>query len=175
MKILKRAFLVLCFLLDACAPSIPSYVRDLMITTNDVPSGWAHQGENITDEWGGTKYTIGFGYGNDVTDPAIGHQLIVYSDKPSAIKGYEEYKNWIFTEIWVKPNEASFKPSNPGDIFEYRCDSLIINGEPLMDCLILQQHGSYVSAIDVRLGVPLTFDSLNSILKSIDEKMNKGE
>jgi hypothetical protein len=171
MKIIVSVFIVL--ILMGCVPTIPSNIQVLMINSNDVPPGWTSSGFNVFNDWGGKGYIVGYEYGEDIINPGIGHQIIVYSDVVGATNGFEEYKNFYFTNIWKEPSETDFSPTNPKDFFEYKCVNSKLNGRPQTDCLALQQHNNYLSIVDVRMGEPfVNFETLNSILKIIDRKLN---
>lgn len=157
----------------SCAPSPNPSISHMILSSNEAPSGWIRFGEAESIEWGGESYSVSFAYGDNLHSPQIGHSIILYSSESEAIDGYSEYKNWIFTDIWKTPSESDFTPINLHDQFEYKCKEVRINGMKRMDCLILQQHNNLVSVLDIRMGEPLTFDEVNSILKSIDQNLNE--
>jgi hypothetical protein len=171
----KSALIILVLvLLQGCKPEFPPSIKTKMLEPKDFPKGWLVFRETSGLEWGGKSYNIGFDYGTKLEDPGIGHGLIVYPDGKSAVSGFEEYKS-IFTQIWKEPIEADFTPMMPEDLIEYKCVKSLTNGKLVQDCLVIQQHGNFISAIDATIGEPITFDVLNSILKSIDEKLNKSK
>lgn len=162
-------------LLTSCVPNIPSNVQILMITSDDIPSGWASSGFNFSNKCGGKEYTVGFDYDNsdDVLHPRIGHHIIVYSNNESAIEGYYECRDLYLRDFMFIPNEKIFSPSSQYDLLEYKCnDSVKINESHVLDCLVLQQHNNYVSIVDIRMGEPLSYKTLNSTLEAIDRKLN---
>lgn len=173
MKITKKVlFVLLGLVLAGCSTSVPPEMRAIMMDTEDIPSEWIIFNESTGDEWGGEMYNIGFAYGNESTAAAIEQQLIVYPNVDAAVKGFGEYKAYIYTNEWATPAEADFSPMMPADLFEYRCTDQELDHVLLKNCLILQHHNNYVSAVGASLSGPLTFDALNAALKSIDEKLN---
>ena len=175
MKKIKSVILGLSILLLAgCGNSVPDEIRYKMMGSDDVPSDWVIFNEDSGEDWGGQMYNVHFGYGSEPEDPAVEHQLIIYTDSAEAIAGFEEYRDFIYVEGWSKPAEADFVPASPDDKLEYQCAELKINSEMTYNCFVLQQHENYVSAIGARLGKSITFDVLNSTLRSIDAKLNGG-
>ena len=174
MKTIKLLHLAqLIFLITSCIPSIPPDVQSLMVTSNNIPTGWVNTGENFDEKWGGTVYIVGFDYGKDVLSSGITHGVIEYTDKQSAIAGYEEYKKAIYRDFWFTPTEIEFTPSESNDLYTYKCvDSVKVNDTYVFDCLALQQHDNYVSAVQMRMGNPLTLEALSSILETIDHNFN---
>jgi hypothetical protein len=173
MKITKLAlFVLLGGLLAGCSTGVPVEMRAMMVGTEDIPPEWIIFKESTGEDWGGQLYNIAFAYGNESESPALEHQLIVYSDAAAATNGYEEYKSYIYVEDWSVPSEVNFSPMKPEDKVEYRCTDREIDHVMTKICFILQQHDQYVSALGLNMGGPLTFDVLNSILKSIDQKLN---
>jgi len=173
LSVLKISILfVLAILLAGCSTSVPVEMRALMVGTEDIPQEWIIFKESTSEDWGGELYNVAFAYGNEPYSPAVEHQLVVYFDKTAAIKGFEEYKGYIYSPEWMIPPEADFSPSAVEDLFEYKCTELEVDHVLVINCFILQQHGSYISALGVQMGDPLTFEVLNGILQSIDEKIN---
>ena len=127
--------------------------------------------ESTAEDWGGELYNVAFAYGNESTDPALEHQLIVYTDEAAAKAGFEEYSAYIFVQEWQPPAEATFTPSTVDDLFAYKCVTREIEHVMLTNCLVLQQHGIYVSALGVQMGGPVTFETVDAVLKAIDGKL----
>ncbi|MBI2332019.1 MAG: hypothetical protein HYU84_07670 [Chloroflexi bacterium] len=174
MRITKIAlFVFLGVLLSSCSTSVPAEMRAMMVGTEDIPAEWIIFKESTGKDWGGQLYNIAFAYGNESESPALEQQLIVYADAAAALDGFEEYKGYMYVEGWSVPPEVNFSPITLEDKFEYKCMDQEIDHVLTKICFILQQHKNYVSALGVHMGDPVTFDVLNSVLKSIDEKLNK--
>lgn len=175
MKLMKLfSILMLAVLLASCSTGVPPEMRELMMGTEDIPQEWVIFKEGTAKDWGGTLYNVAFAYGNESTDPALEHQLIVYVDETAAEKGFEEYSAYMFVEEWTRPSESKFIPTSSGDRFEYKCVTREIEHVMLTNCFALQKHGSYVSALGVQLGGPLTFEVVDEVLKAIDGKLGGG-
>jgi hypothetical protein len=173
MKNKKIGVLVLFgLLLAGCATHVPDEMRAVMLGQEDIPSSWIIFNESTGEEWGGDMYNIGFAYGNESTAAAIEQQLIVYADADAAVKGFGEYKDYIYTDKWSTPAEADFSPMTSSDLYEFKCADQELDHVLLKNCLVLQQHDNYVSAVGASVSGPLTFEALNAALKSIDKKMN---
>lgn len=174
MKNFKLAMFVwMGIFLVGCSTNIPLEMRAMMMDTEDVPSEWIIFNESTGKDWGGQLYNIAFAYGNESESPALEQQLIVYQDAAAASDGFDEYKAYIYAEDWSVSPEITFSPSTPEDKFESKCTDREIDHVMTKICFILQQHEEYVSALGVHMGGPVTFDVLNSVLESIDRKLNK--
>ncbi len=173
MRTVKNVLLLLMgMVLAGCAKSVPPEMRAMMVGTEDIPQEWIIFKESTAEDWGGDLYNIAFAYGNESESPALEHQLIVYADAASASKGFEEYRAYIFESGWQKTDQVKFVPSSPNDLFEVQCTTQEIDHVMTNICFALQQHANYVSALGYQMGGPLTFEILDSILKSIDVKLN---
>ncbi|MFN8433323.1 MAG: hypothetical protein U0V18_04855 [Anaerolineales bacterium] len=159
--------------LAGCSTNVPPEMRARMIDTENVPSEWIIFNESKGEDWGGQLYTVAFAYGNESESPALEQQLIVYSDESAAITGYDEFDKYIFVEEWTLNSEITFAPSTATDKFSAKCTDREIDHVMTKICFVLQQHANYVSALGVHMGGPITFDVLNSVLKSIDAKLNQ--
>ena len=164
-------FMLLGILLTGCSASVPPEMRALMVGEADIPREWIIFKQSTATDWGGELYNVAFAYGNDPTDPALEQQLIVYTDETAAKAGFEEYSDYMFVPEWQTPAEATFAPAAPADLFAYKCVTREIEHVMLTNCFILQQHGVYVSALGVQMGGPVTFESVDAVLKAIDEKL----
>ncbi len=172
MKALKIVLFVLAgILLVGCSTNVPPEMRALMMGTEDIPQEWVIFKESTAEDWGGELFNVAFAYGNESTDPALEHQLIVYEDEAAANKGFEEYSNYMFVSEWQTPVEATFTPSTPDDLFEYKCVTREIEHVILTSCFVLQQHGIYFSALGVQMGGPVTFEIVDAALTAIDKKL----
>lgn len=160
-------------LLAGCSSGVPAEMRARMVDVGDIPQDWVIFKESKAKDWGGDLYNVAFAYGNESESPALEHQLIVYPDAVSAVKGYEEYRGYIFESLWEETEQVIFTPSNSTDLFEIRCTTQEIDHVMTGICFALQQHENYVSALGYQLGGSLTFDVLNLILMSIDLKLNR--
>lgn len=169
MKVLS--LLVAAVLVSGCSTGVPPEMRGLMMGTEDIPQEWVIFKEGTAKDWGGTVYNVAFAYGNEPTDPALEHQLIVYADETAAAKGFEEYTAYMFVEEWKQPAETQFTPSSSADGFEYKCVTREIEHVMLTNCFALQLHGLYVSALGVQMGGPVTFEAVDEALKAIDGKL----
>jgi hypothetical protein len=175
MKMVKIFSLIaLAVLLAGCSTGVPAEMRALMVGTGDIPQGWVIFKESTGKDWGGQLYNQAFAYGNDPTSPALEQQLIVYADEAAAVKGFEEYSAYMFVEEWERPVETNFTPASPADLFEYKCVTREIEHVALTSCFILQQHGSYLSALGIQMGAPLTIEAVDEVLKAIDGKLGGG-
>lgn len=173
MKTKKLTFVILFGLvLAGCTSNVPADMRLMMMDQEDIPSEWIIFNESTGEEWGGEVYNIGFAYGNESTSAAIEQQLIVYSDATAAVKGFGEYTGYMYTAGWSTPVEANFAPMTAGDLYEFKCADQELDHTVLKNCLVLQQHDNYVSAVGASVSGPLTFEALNSALKAIDAKLN---
>ncbi len=170
-KLYMVLFMLMGILLAGCSTSVPPEMRALMMGAEDIPQEWLVFKESTAEDWGGKLFHVAFAYGNKSTDPALEHQLIVYENEAAAGKGFEEYSNYMFVSEWQTPVEATFTPSTPDDQFEYKCVTREIEHVMLTSCFILQQHGSYISALGVQMGGPVTFEVVDSVLTAIDEKL----
>lgn len=164
-------FVLVGVLLTGCSTSVPPEMRALMMGTEDIPQEWIVFKESTAEDWGGELFHVAFAYGNESTDPAMEHQLIVYADEAAAGKGFDEYNGYIFVEEWQTPPESSFAPTSAADRFAYKCVTREIEHVMLTSCFALQQHGRYVSALGVQLGGPLTFEVVDQVLTAIDKKL----
>lgn len=164
-------FVILGMLLASCSTSVPPEMRALMIGNEDIPQEWIVFKESTAKDWGGTLFHVAFAYGNESTDPALEHQLIVYETEAKAKAGFEEYSNYMFVIEWQTPVEATFTPSTPADLFEYKCVTREIEHVMLTSCFAIQQHGNYISALGVQMGGPVTFEVIDAALKAIDGKL----
>ena len=172
MKAVKIVLFVLVgVLLAGCSTSVPPEMRAKMMGTEDIPQEWIITKESTAEDWGGELFNLAFAYGNESTDPALEHQLIVYTDEAAAGSGFDEYNAYIFVEEWQTPVETNFAPSSAADRFAYKCVTREIEHVILTNCLALQQHGSYVSALGVQLGGPVTFEIVDQVLAAIDKKL----
>lgn len=172
MKAVKIVLFVLVgALLAGCSTSVPPEMRALMMGTEDVPQEWIVFKESTAKDWGGELFHVAFAYGNESTDPALEHQLIVYENDAQAKAGFEEYRNYMFVPEWHPPVEATFVPATPADLFEYKCVTREIEHVMLTNCFVLQQHGNYVSALGVQMGGPVTFETVDVVLKAVDGKL----
>ncbi len=175
MKTIRRYFLLaFAVVLAGCSTDVPSEMRELMMGTEDIPQEWVIFKQGTAKDWGGTIYNVAFAYGNESTDPALEHQLIVYADEAAAEKGFEEYNAYMFVEEWTRPAESKFAPSSSADRFEYKCVTREIEHVMLTNCFALHLRGYYVSALGVQLGGPVTFEAVDEVLKAIDGKLGGG-
>ena len=165
-------FVLLGVLLAGCSTNVPAEMRARMVDTNDIPQDWVIFKESASEDWGGELYNIAFAYGNESESPALEHQLIIYADAASAIAGFEEYQAYIFATGWEQTDQVPFRPASPDDLFEVRCSTQEIDHVMTDICFVLQQHENYVSALGYQMGGSLTFEVLDSILKTIDVKLN---
>jgi|GEM_PF-3492120 len=159
-------------LLAGCSANVPAEMRARMVDTDDIPQDWVIFKESASEDWGGTLYNVAFAYGNESESPALEHQLIIYADAASAIAGYEEYRAYIFASGWNETDQVTFRPSSPEDLFEVRCSTQEIDHVMTDICFVLQQHENNVSALGYQMGGSLNFDVLDSILQTIDVKLN---
>ena len=171
-KVQIGILILLGVVLAGCAKNVPPEMREKMMGEEDVPSDWIIFNEATGEDWGGQLYNIAFAYGNESESPALEQQLIVYSDEVAALAGYDEFSKYIFVEGWDVSPEITFSPSTATDMFEARCTDREIDHVMTKICFVLQQHSNYVSALGVHMGGPITFEVLNSVLKSLDAKLN---
>ncbi len=172
MKAVKIVLFVLVgILLAGCSTNVPPEMRALMMGTEDIPQEWLIFKESTAEDWGGELFNVAFAYGNESTDPALEHQLIVYADEAEAGSGFDEYNAYIFVEEWQTPVETNYAPASAADRFTYKCVIRDIEHVILTNCFALQQHGKYVSALGVQLGGPLTFEVVDQVLTAIDRKL----
>ena len=172
MKAVKNVLFVLVgVLLAGCSTSVPPEMRAKMMGAEDIPQEWIITKESTAEDWGGELFNLAFAYGNESTDPALEHQLIVYTDEAAAGSGFDEYNAYIFVEEWQTPTETNFAPASAADRFAYKCVTREIEHVILTNCLALQQHGRYVSALGVQLGGPVTFEVVDQVLTAIDKKL----
>ena len=158
-------------LLAGCSTSVPPEMRAMMMGTEDIPQEWVVFKESTANDWGGQLFHVAFAYGNESTDPALEHQLIVYENEAAAKAGFEEYSNYMFVAEWQTPVEATFTPSTSADLFDYKCVTREIEHVMLTSCFILQQHANYISALGVQMGGPVTFEAIDAALTAIDNKL----
>ena len=168
-------FVLISVLLAGCSTSVPPEMRALMMGTEDIPQEWIVFKESTAEDWGGELFHVAFAYGNESTDPALEHQLIVYVDEAEAKAGFEEYSNYMFVPEWQTPVEATFAPVTPADLFAYKCVTREIEHVMLTNCFVLQQHSNYVSALGVQMGGPVTFETVDAVLKAVDVKLTGGQ
>ena len=174
MKNIRIIFLVLTgLLLAGCSGNVPPEMRARMMGTEDIPAEWIIFKESTGKDWGGQLYTVAFAYGNESESPALEQQLIMYEDAASAVNGFDEFNAYIFSEEWTVSPEITFSPSASEDKFAAKCTEREIDHVLTKICFVLHQHKNKVSALGVHLGGPITFDVLNSILVSIDTKLDQ--
>lgn len=107
----------------------------------------------------------------------VKQQMTLYESVEDARRGFDEMEDRRFpTEAWISPQEVDFRPASKRDLYRDGCIHSIIDGEEIQSCLFLQQHDELVSLVIVNIdGRYINFEMVNSVLMSVDRRLNGGE
>jgi hypothetical protein len=111
----------------------------------------------------------------DPTQPSVAHQLTIYPDAPSAIKGYSEFRDEFVPDRLSDPS-LDISPSAVDDLSDSYCERVKLNKEPRIYCAWVQQHGNLVSVLQCLVDErALTFEQFGQIVGLVDTRLDKAD
>ena len=159
--------------IEATSPATTQFTS-YEVKASDIPPGWASPGQAWGEDWGGQSHLVGY----EITTPnnvmRLKHMISIYPDEEQAKTAYPKWEEKWFKGQYVKVTDADFVPSNPNDTYRFECVPL--PSESLFSCNYLQLHKRLISFVLVDVdGKSITFAQLNTILKAVDDRLNKIE
>lgn len=176
MKILKPLVMVF-LLISTMSCSLVSSERDkfpyeMMIGLNDLPTGFEYGDSGFPEIKDATSYYLTYGRISEEIGALIRHQITIYKDVESAQNSYPDWEDQWFTDSWSTPDESSYIPHDPEDIYLLKCLPTQINERQSQACSLLQLHKNLVILVLTNIDSQnLSFAEFDEILRKLDARL----
>ena len=166
---IRIGVLLFCLLMTACNTR-ESVSHDLMLSIFDLPEGWNHdKGVDNPKVPGANARVDQFHYSPHQDWLVISHEVAIYQTADAAKAAYFEWESTWFPEVgeWRRPDEATFVPSDSGDLYRLGC----INFRNYRSCRLIQQHGRLLSLVLVNIDPPaITLQQFETTMTRVDQR-----
>jgi len=149
-----------------------AFPYEIMIRQGDLPSSFHFKSSDFPENESGISYYVSFQTGEGEVGQFIAQEITIYPDEKISKEQYQKKVEEIFIIGTYDVLNSSYKPNNPEDLIEYKCENGMINDMPNAICEIVQFHQNLIMYVLVHINEKtMTKAEFENVMGILDDRL----